>query len=473
MSVKATSLETHGGRRAAQTRLREPASGQNLVGPLWRRRVVKAALVGLAVVAATIGWRYLRWNLALASARSLAAELSPSTVPQIPASALDEIKAISLRYPQDSEVAYLLGVAYRRAGQMTKARQEFTRAEQLGFSLDDLRRQHYLILFQTGEIKNSEPHLLNLLREGCSDSVAEEIYECLMKGYLADLRLSEAMVCADYWIEWQPRAVRARLLRAMVLEMALERSRLLQEYREILEIDPDCAEAHVAVGNLLLKSKDIPAAQQAFRRCLELNPQDMRARLGLAATRRQLGEPQSKALLLESLKGNLSKDQQSFVLSELGQLAIQERDYKQALGYLQRAVAIAPDDSSARYAMGLALSRLGDKAAADDELEKSRRLESLNERLSDVMHEVIRQPQDAASRCEAGEIMLELGLEKESLACLLSALRCEKWHEKTHRVLARYYTQLGKKDMADRHLAWAEQSLDQASRGGEEPGRAP
>lgn len=443
-------------------------------GSRWRRRALMAVLLALVVVGTTAGWRYVRWSQALLSARALAAQSSSTTVMEMPPAAIQQIQAISSRYPQDAEIAFLLGVAYRRAGQMTKARQQFTQAEQLGYSLEDLRREHYLILFQAGQIKESEPHLVNLLKEGCADGVAEEIYECLIKGYLTDLRLGEAMVCTDYWIDWRPSSIRARLLRATVLDMTSEIPRLTQEYREILKIDPDCFKARLAIGHLLLKSNDIAAAQQEFRRCLEIDPESPRARLGMAATLRQLGEPaRVKTTLLESLDGDLSKEEKGFALAELGQLAMEQRDYKEAVQYLERALQISPDDSTARYSLGLALSRLGDKQSADAELEKSKRLKSLGERLTDAMHEIIRSPEDAATRCQAGEIMLELGLKKESLACLLSALRCDKWHVQTHQVLARFYGQAGNKDMADRHLAWAKEAASRRDQGEEESTHAP
>jgi tetratricopeptide (TPR) repeat protein len=437
-------------------------AGGTMVSDRWRRRLATAALVALVVMGAAAVWRYLRWTQALLSARALAAQSSPTAVMEMPPEAIERLQAISLRYPQDSEIAYLLGVAFRRAGQMTKAREQFTRAEQLGYSLEDLRRQHYLVLFQKGAIKESETHLMNLLKGGCTDVVAEEIYECLVKGYLADLRLGEAMVCADYWIDWRPRSVRARLVRATVLDMASERPRLMEEYREILDLDPDCFKARLAIGHMLLKHKDIPGAQEEFRRCVEIDPASPRAQLGLAASLRQLGETErAKSMLLESLQGSLSRDEQSFALAELAQLAIERRDYNDALEHLERALQISPDDSAVTYAMGLVLSRLGKKQLAEAELEKSRRLEALGERLTDVMHEITKSPEDPASRCEAGEIMLELGLEKESLACLLSALRCDKWHAKTHQVLADFYARAGNKEMAYRHSAWAEQAVGQ------------
>lgn len=425
-----------------------------------------ASLVAVGAVAATTGWRYWSWSRTLSSARALAAIVSPSSVKQMPASTIDEIQTFSSRYPQDPELAYLLGVAYRRAGKSADARREFTRAERLGFSPEDLRRQHYLLLFQMGQIKESESHLVGIINKGCSDAVAEEIYECLVKGYLADLRLREALLCTDFWIEWRPKSVRARLLRVMVLEMASERPRLIHEYREILTIDPNCAEAHSGIGHLLLNSKDASPAQREFRRCLEIDPKSVDARLGLAASCRHLGEPsQAKALLQETLEEDLTKKDESFALAELGQLAIERRDYKEAVECLRRALRLSPDDCSARYALGLALGRLGDKEAANAELEKSRRLESLDARLSDVMHEIVQRPKDPDPRREAGEILLQLGLKEESLACLLSALRCDKWHSKTHHALARYYDDTGNKDMADRHLAWAEHGSDEPPEG--------
>jgi Tfp pilus assembly protein PilF len=73
------------------------------------------------------------------------------------------------------------------------------------------------------------------------------------------------------------------------------------------------------------------------------------------------------------------------------------------------------------------------------------------------MKEVVQRPNDAAPRCELGEMLLNQGERKEALAWLLSALRVDQWCSAAHTTLARYYNDVGEQDMAKQHLAWASQ----------------
>lgn len=377
--------------------------------------------------------------------------------------AIELLQQLAESSPQDPEVAYLLCSAYRRAGKIVAARESLRRACDLGWSRRDAQLQELLIEFRAGQVEATEQALLEKLEDGCSIEMAAEIYECLVQGFLADLRIDEAGLTLDHWIDWQPTAVRPRLLRAQLFRMAQVQDREEKEYRDLLALDPDNLDARTRMGYIFLEAKDVGGAAEMFRGCIESRPDDPSLWIPLAACERRNGRSdEAQSLLRRALAEKLDEPRRAYALVELAQIVMEEKDYDEALALLDKAIKLSPSDRSAHYARGLALSRLGRKQEAEKALEKSRLIFDLSERLQDLAKRAARQPEDANLRCDVGEIELELDERPEALAWLLSALRCDKWHERTHLALAKYYTLVGQQDMVDQHMAWAGQSRRQA-----------
>jgi predicted Zn-dependent protease len=56
------------------------------------------------------------------------------------------------------------------------------------------------------------------------------------------------------------------------------------------------------------------------------------------------------------------------ILDTLGNILVEQGDYKRGVGYLQTAVAKSPADANIRFHLAQALARSGDKAGARKEL---------------------------------------------------------------------------------------------------------
>lgn len=412
-------------------------------------------LVALAI-GATRGWSLLRRQYGLYTVRSL--ERSGDFE-----RALRELQSLADQMPANGKVAYLLSSAYRRNGKLTDARESLARARQLGWSRREIQRQELLIQFQSGDIDRSEPALMQILADGCSDAVAAEIYDCLVKGYLADLRLDYAGVTLDFWVEWQPKAIEPRVLRAQLFKAVRDEARERQEYENIIALDPGNRDARAALGLMLMEIQDLEGALEQFQTAYEMSPDDATMLIPLAACRRRAGRSsEAKTMLLQALAGELEAGHRAYALAELAQILMEEKDLQHADDASREAVELAPGDRTVHYIRGLVLSRLGKAQDAESELSASRRLDALEVRKQEVTSGVIHSPLDADLRCEAGEIELEIGNRHDALLWFLSSLRCNKWHERTHEALARYYADEGDQAMAKKHLAWAVESRVQA-----------
>ena len=177
----------------------------------------------------------------------------------------------------------------------------------------------------------------------------------------------------------------------------------------------------------------------------------------MAAHYRHVGKlAEARDALDRGLKGDLNKGQQAAAWFELAQLELADKHPEPAIKYFRQALELAPGNARAHYGLGLALSRAGQKDEASEHLEKSEQLDELGSRYADVMHGIIREPENADLRCEAGEILLDQGERKEAYIWLASALRCDPRHGPTHTALSRYYALNGKMDLAEEHLALAD-----------------
>ncbi len=93
----------------------------------------------------------------------------------------------------------------------------------------------------------------------------------------------------------------------------------------------------------------------------------------------------------------------------------------------------------------------------------ARRMSNLTPTESDLARERSRLLGEIAAvhadlRCEAGSIFIAQGLRKEGADWLLTALRCDPSHRKTHELLAQYHAEAGNQSLAAHHRLMAAQA---------------
>lgn len=150
-----------------------------------------------------------------------------------------------------------------------------------------------------------------------------------------------------YWARW--------VIGVLPAEEALPQWRAAIELA--LELDPDLAEAHAALGEVLTNELRLAEAERAFRRALELNPGSADVHSGYS-------------LLLLYLRRNEESVRQARRALELDPLSISTRiglaisllfigDYEAALEEATRVLELEPDHADAHYFLGAALSLSG------------------------------------------------------------------------------------------------------------------
>ena len=132
-----------------------------------------------------------------------------------------------------------------------------------------------------------------------------------------------------------PDSWRTHQLRAEGYALRQDLDNALKEFQLALQLQPNEAELHEALGELYLDNHSDGEAQTELHRALDLDPS------------------RTHALYL------------------LGRLYVQNRENEKALPYLQRAVRLQPDSADASSLLGTAYVRLGQFANAVPKLEKA------------------------------------------------------------------------------------------------------
>jgi tetratricopeptide (TPR) repeat protein len=410
-----------------------------------RRWLLAGALLGsIATIGCFVG-SWWRVTSHLAEARRALAAGDPQT-------ALRFLQAAQRIGPERAEVAYLLAVANRRAGLLDPFALYLSRAAELGWSRDDIQRQAWLAIAQAGDVPSVKQRLMEVVTEGASDEVAEEVYEAVARGHLVAYRLRDAWTCLDMWLRWRPDVPQARIMRACIYEQTGEYASAADDYRAVLGEFPEHREARIRLGWALMWLTKYDEAKEQFQIRLGVVPEDPDALVGLAQCERHTGNVAEARRLLESaLQLNLSRHQRGLALREMGQVFLSEGKTSEAIEALTQALALLPGESQVHHALGAALARAGRTREAQYHHDRLREIRRDYERINHVTRRLMDEPRNADLRCEAGEILIRQGLSREGVDWVLTALKCNPRHRKSHQVLADYYAKAGNQELAAEH----------------------
>jgi TolB-like protein/Tfp pilus assembly protein PilF len=206
-----------------------------------------------------------------------------------------------------------------------------------------------------------------------------------------------------------------------------------------LRLDPNLAEAHLALGKVLFFSEiDLPGAMSEYKRAIELKPNDAGAHHWFGNdTLAALG--QFEEAIAEGRR-SVELDPLSVVINaDLGQTFYYAHRYDESVRQLRKTLEIDPTSFYTHYTLGIALQGKGDLSGAIVEYEKAKQL-SDNTLLLTLC---------AAAKAQAGD--------KDAALRMLSELdKISQHHEVLGYWRALLYLSLNNKDEA---LRWLEQSF--------------
>jgi tetratricopeptide (TPR) repeat protein len=290
------------------------------------------------------------------------------------------------------------------------------------------------------------------------------VLEALAVGNLKLLRFAAAADALDRWLALVPDEPQAVFLKGRLQLQAGNNTEALDFLRHAVELDPTRDEPRLMLAGLLL---DLGQAEEALTHLewvCRRQPRNFSAKARMGQALVLLGRPEEAIPLLDDVIAQ--RPDVPIALLERGKLALRDEQHEQAERWLREACQRDVGDRSAHYQYLQCLKQM-------DKTKEARRIQ---ERLDAIdagstrVHEIItvELPErrfDPELHAELGELLLDVGLDKDGTAWLQRALQIDPSAPRAHRAFAKYYNSLGQTGLARQHLALA----DAADGTGKEP----
>jgi Tfp pilus assembly protein PilF len=414
--------------------------GKTLWQPL-RRHPWAVVLVLLLVPAAAVAGVQLWATYHFHQAQQALAELRE-------AEARRHVQACLRVWPRGKETLLLAARIEREAENLPEAARYLTEYARLHGPTEATQLEWVLLRAQGGEVEEVEEGLWKCVQE--DHPATNQIFEALARGYLSHSRLSAAKLCLDRWIEREPTAVRAWVLRAEVFERLGGVEPAVADLKRAQELAPDHPGIRLALVNLYLSRHQLTEAVALVRHLVRLEPDNLAVLVALAQCHIEGGlEDQAREVLEKVLRQDPNNIP---ALLLLGQVASGQEHPDEAEGYFRRAMALKPHDLEVLLHLSRCLQQRGRHREAKELRDKYEAGVAARVRLGELQRGSLdRMPSDPAVLSEVGKLLLQLGQDNGALHWLFRALKEDPEHKPTHEILQRYYTEKGDFDKAAEH----------------------
>ncbi|MDH3744604.1 MAG: tetratricopeptide repeat protein [Acidobacteriota bacterium] len=140
-------------------------------------------------------------------------------------------------------------------------------------------------------------------------------------------------------------------------------------FKGAIELDPGLAQAHAALGQILLMQERNEEAAEEAQRAMEIEPENA-AYLGLLRQALQAMGDKGKAAEIQMAMEQANPKVLASNSFNRGATLFESGSMKEARGAFEQAVAADPDHARGHYMLALCLVNSGEKAVAREHLEK-------------------------------------------------------------------------------------------------------
>jgi len=133
-------------------------------------------------------------------------------------------------------------------------------------------------------------------------------------------------------------------------------------FEKVTEADPQNPDGWVNIGRAALQEGDVARARTVLERALALSPDLARAHFFYSGVLRQEGDYDGAAQHLRKVLAQYPRDR--VAVNNLGRVLFLQRKYAEAAKVLQQVLAIDPEDLQAHYNLMLCYNGLGDEKMA-------------------------------------------------------------------------------------------------------------
>jgi tetratricopeptide (TPR) repeat protein len=351
--------------------------------------------------------------------------------------------------PRDRESLLLATRTARRLGAYDEAEGFLDRyKDEVDKDNDDLLLERLLLRIEQGEPDR--------FRRLCQDMVEKEdpsaflVLEALVRAYVRMYRPGDADFCLRFWLERESDNTQAVYLKGLVREQMGREQEAIDEYRQVLKLDPQFHPARARMCNLLLARYGGDEALPHLEYLEKEQPGNLDTQVMLAKCLDQLGQRDQAEEILDSVLA--SHPYYPDALAQRGKLALRAGQYEQAEAWLREAVRLMPGEHEAQDQLYKCLSRQGKTEEARKAEMRLKEIEDDIEHLHElVTQQMPRSPHDARLHYQAGMLALRAGMVQEAIRWFESAVRENPGHVEAHKALARYYRRVGQRLIAREH----------------------
>lgn len=278
---------------------------------------------------------------------------------------------MALLFPKDPQPPFLLGNVLLAQGQQADARKAFEQSAVI--SPDYLPATERLLDFEIAD-KQYAAALGRVQQQIEKDPKRAQPWALRAKVYLAQRDLAHAEPDLLKAIEVDPKLEAAYLLLAQLYIATDRQDQAIQKLNAFVEQNKSVP-ALLQLSNIYEKTKNYPAARDAYEKLLSINGNNALALNNLAVVYSERLDQVDKALDLAKRARSAVPNNPSFA-DTLGWVMFRKGDYRNALPLLQEGAAKLTDNSEVQYHLAMVNYMLGDEAAARAALQKAVQLPS-------------------------------------------------------------------------------------------------
>jgi Flp pilus assembly protein TadD len=344
----------------------------------------------------------------------------------------------------DGESEFLRARLNRKRGNWSEVRDSLLQARKLKYPVDLLEREQWLTQAQSGQLRQVEARLPQLLTDPRDDGA--EICEAFVNGYFLNHRMSEVVRLLDAWVADFPKDPEPLLIRGKI--------RIEQQFLKQAEADlqaastlaPSSVAITLELANLLILERQVDSALEHFHKLVIAHPAELRSRIGEAKCLRLLNRfPEARSAVQKVLELDPSNREG---LVELGLVQVELEDYQDATATLQQALVINPRSLVVRQALARACRATGDMVHAREHAEYVAEAQAALAKADQLASRVGQRPHDAGIRYEIGHIYLRYAVPERGVQWLRSALDCDPNHQAAKQALTEFLAKQPSDDSA-------------------------
>ena len=272
--------------------------------------------------------------------------------------------------PKIPGIEFQLGKVYYRKRDFHQAVIHFEKALTQQAENEETTQLLGLCLYSLGEWTKAIP-LLEKVQSRLSQTEIDGPY-LLGICYLRTQQLEKARAALAGMFSIPAESAMAHLMLAKTMVHQRSEEQAIPELEKAIALDPHLPMAHFLLGEIYLFKSNPQAALEEFKKELAVNPSVWLVywRLGDAYTRLEKYDEAVRALkqsiwLNETFTG-------PYVL--LGEIGLKKGDLELAVGFLERALKLDPNNYYAHYFLGRAYQQLGRNEEARREIEQTQSL---------------------------------------------------------------------------------------------------